>query len=80
MVMGEGEEIRPEDLGLTLLDPSSQVAQTLCTLEEAERRHIDYVLRRVGGNKTLACKVLGIGRGTLYKKLEPRPPEPPPET
>jgi Nif-specific regulatory protein len=70
MVMGAAEEIRPEDLGLNLLHPSPRESQTLCTLEEAERRHIEYVLRRVRGNKTLACKILNIGRGTLYKKLE----------
>jgi DNA-binding NtrC family response regulator len=72
MVMGAAEEIRPEDLGLNLLHPSPRESQTLCTLEEAERRHIEYVLRRIGGNKTLACKILDIGRGTLYKKLETR--------
>lgn len=70
VVMGAGAAIRPEELGLNLLDTSPRETSVLCTLEEAERRHIEDVLRRVGGNKTLACKVLNIGRGTLYKKLE----------
>jgi DNA-binding NtrC family response regulator len=71
VVMGGADEITPQDLGLSLANGSPREAPVLCTLDEAERRHIDYVLRRVGGNKTLACKILGIGRGTLYKKLEP---------
>ena len=39
------------------------------SLAEAERRHIQFVLRSVGGNKTQACKILQIGRATLYSKL-----------
>ncbi len=40
------------------------------TLKEAEKQYIAHVLEQVDGNKTKACKILGIGRGTLYKKLE----------
>jgi len=46
-------------------DPSE-----LVPLEEAERRYVLRVLESVGGNKTLAARVLGIGRKTLYRKLE----------
>jgi DNA-binding protein Fis len=35
-------------------------------------RHIESVLEAVGGNKTEACRILGIGRGTLYNKLAAR--------
>jgi len=42
----------------------------LVALEEVERRYILQVLEAVGGNKTLAAQVLGIGRKTLYRKLE----------
>jgi two-component system response regulator HydG len=38
-------------------------------VEEAERRYILRVVESVGGNKTLAARVLGIGRKTLYRKL-----------
>lgn len=70
VVLARGAEIEPVDLGL--LSGSSAVASddTLIPLAAAERRHILAVLDRVGGNKTRACKILGIGRGTLYKKLE----------
>jgi two-component system, NtrC family, response regulator AtoC len=42
----------------------------LVPLEEVERRYIVRVMEAVGGNKTLAAQVLGIGRKTLYRKLE----------
>jgi DNA-binding NtrC family response regulator len=42
----------------------------LVPLEEVERRYILRVLESVGGSKTLAARVLGIGRKTLYRKLE----------
>ena len=35
-----------------------------------EERYIRKVLAAVGGNKTLAAKVLGFDRRTLYRKLE----------
>jgi two-component system response regulator HydG len=46
-------------------DPSE-----LVPLEQVERRYITRVMEAVGGNKTLAAQVLGVGRKTLYRKLE----------
>jgi two-component system response regulator HydG len=46
-------------------DPSE-----LVPLEEIERRHIARVLAAVGGNKSIAARVLGVDRKTLYRKLE----------
>jgi len=48
-------------------DPSE-----LAPMEEVERRYIARVMQAVGGNKTLAAKVLGFDRKTLYNKLEKR--------
>lgn len=45
-------------------DPSE-----LVPLEEVERRYILHVLDSVGGNKTLAARILGLDRKTLYRKL-----------
>jgi len=42
----------------------------LVTMEEVEKRYIRRVLDTVGGNKTLAARVLGFDRKTLYRKLE----------
>jgi two-component system response regulator HydG len=42
----------------------------LLSLDEMERRYILHVLKSVGGNRTLAARILGIARRTLYRKLE----------
>ncbi|HLV66729.1 MAG TPA: sigma-54 dependent transcriptional regulator [Polyangiaceae bacterium] len=39
-------------------------------MDTVEERYIRKVLAAVGGNKTLAAKVLGFDRRTLYRKLE----------
>jgi len=39
-------------------------------MEEVERRYILRVVETVGGNKTMASKILGLDRKTLYRKLE----------
>jgi len=48
------------------------------TLAEVEAEYIRNVLTSVGGNKTIAAKVLGIDRKTLREKLGriESPPEP----
>ena len=43
---------------------------TLFPLDEMERSYILKVLSAVGGNKTLAAKILGLDRKTLYRRLE----------
>ncbi len=42
----------------------------LATMEEVEKRYIQKVLETVSGNKTLAARILGFDRKTLYRKLE----------
>ncbi|MCS3903250.1 DNA-binding NtrC family response regulator [Methylohalomonas lacus] len=42
----------------------------LPTLEELEQRYIQYVLDQLDGNKRRAAELLGIGRRTLYRRLE----------
>lgn len=39
------------------------------TLAELERRYINLILQRSGGNKLRAAKILGIDRSTLYRIL-----------
>jgi two-component system, NtrC family, response regulator AtoC len=42
----------------------------LLQMEEVEKRYILRVLEAVGGNKTMAARVLGFDRRTLYRKLD----------
>ncbi len=76
-VLGTGSEVTAEDLGLSPLQlpqgnqpDSTADGDAPQSLANAELRHIQSVLRKTGGNKMQACRILGIGRGTLYKKLK----------
>lgn len=40
------------------------------TLRDAEKKAIERALRHAKGNRALAARLLGIGRATLYHKLE----------
>jgi DNA-binding NtrC family response regulator len=44
----------------------------LPTLAEMEARYIRHVVEQVNGNKRRAAALLGIGRGTLYRRLGER--------
>ena len=70
VVLGTGDEITVEDLGIPDLGIKTSQQAVWVSLAEAELRHIKAVLEQVDGNKTKACEILKIGRGTLYKKLE----------
>ncbi|MFP2907129.1 sigma-54-dependent transcriptional regulator [Pyxidicoccus sp. 3LFB2] len=50
--------------------PENTDPSELVTLEEVERRYIHRVMEAVGGSRTLAARVLGVDRKTLYRKLE----------
>ncbi|HHH40361.1 MAG TPA: sigma-54-dependent Fis family transcriptional regulator [Sedimenticola sp.] len=50
--------------------PSAQEAdEPLLTLEEVEARHIQRVLDHTGGHKANACRILGISRPALDRKI-----------
>jgi two-component system response regulator HydG len=44
-------------------------ASDLITLQELERRYIAHVLEATNNNKSLAARILGFDRRTLYRKL-----------
>lgn len=44
--------------------------EKLLPLVEVERRYIRHVMEEMGGNKRKAASILGIGRRTLYRRLE----------
>ncbi len=67
VVLAEGDEIAPSDLGLR--DSGGEQLDSL-RIEDWERKLIGEALKRVGGNVPEAAKLLGIGRATLYRKIE----------
>lgn len=71
------QELTVEDLPARIRDsrPTQVVLggtapDELLPLEEVERQYVQHVLDMVGGNKSTAARVLGVGRRTLYRKLE----------
>jgi DNA-binding NtrC family response regulator len=62
------EKIRDYRPSRVLVD--SEDPAELLPMEEVERRYVLRVLEAVGGNKTMAARVLGFDRRTLYRKLE----------
>jgi DNA-binding NtrC family response regulator len=64
------ERIRVHKRSDTLL--ASDDPATLVPLEVVEQRYVARVLEATGGNKTLAARILGVDRKTLYRKLPAR--------
>jgi two-component system response regulator HydG len=61
------ERIRAE--GRSHVIVASDDPSELVPLEIVEQRYIARVMESVGGNKTLAARILGLDRKTLYRKL-----------
>jgi len=78
VVMTEDECIEVPDLPPVMRFSALREPSLNRTLAEVEAEYIRNVLASVGGNKTIAAKILGIDRKTLRDKLK-APGEPPPE-
>ncbi len=79
----DGQEILPKHLPARIRENHAQSMEqipagspqglfhdkSLPPLAEIEKRYIQHVLDRVGGNKRRAAALLGIGRRTLYRRL-----------
>jgi len=52
------------------LEPPVQLRSLREVLVEAERAHLEHVLKSVGGHRTKAASVLGISRKVLWEKLK----------
>lgn len=70
------EELTVEDLPARIRDyrPTREDSrdpspEELATLDEIERQYVQHVLDVVDGNKSIAARILGLGRRTLYRKL-----------
>jgi Nif-specific regulatory protein len=67
VVLANGDTIQSEDIGLH--DAGTDHLDTL-RLVDWERRLIRQALQRTGGNVPEAAQLLGIGRATLYRKID----------
>jgi DNA-binding NtrC family response regulator len=60
----------PEDIRSLSIRTFRKKEGQIRTLEEQEVSYIEWVLKEVGGNKTLAAQTLGIDRVSLWRKLK----------
>jgi DNA-binding NtrC family response regulator len=62
----------PPSLAPQVIEPSPSASPDAVRhqLTTAQRDHIEQVLRRAGGNKAAAAKLLGISRRSLYRWLD----------
>lgn len=74
LALGNGETLTLEDLPtqITSHAPKSNEVRDpseFVRLEEVERRYVLQVFHAVAENKSLAARILGVNRKTLYRKL-----------
>jgi DNA-binding NtrC family response regulator len=72
VLLSEHRVLRAEDVGDALaVGPAAKAsAGPRMSLAEAERRHIESVLRAEGGAVPRAAEVLGLSRSALYEKVK----------
>jgi len=74
VLLSQGTVVGAADLTTLLQNARRDVPvglfEDLPTLEEVERRYVEYVLQAVRRNRTRAADVLGIDRRTLYRMAE----------
>jgi DNA-binding NtrC family response regulator len=70
VLLGEGDVIGRRDLRFDAHGIAAQHDETMLTLQEVERLHIERVLRHTQGKVEQAAKRLGIARSSLYQKLK----------
>ncbi|HEX5102328.1 MAG TPA: sigma 54-interacting transcriptional regulator [Pirellulaceae bacterium] len=68
VVMSEGSQILPDDLGLRDAAGGEQLESL--RMDYWERKLIQEALKRTAGSVPEAAKLLGLGRATLYRKIE----------
>ena len=72
VVLSNGEVLKAENLLFKRNEISKKGLKQRenWSLDEANKFHIKFILDKVGGNKTQACRILKISKPTLYKKIE----------
>jgi DNA-binding NtrC family response regulator len=67
-ILSEDGRIAPEHLPAPIGGRRTRLGGRR-SLAEAEREHIDTVLKECGGNKSQAARILGVSPTTLWRKL-----------
>jgi two-component system response regulator HydG len=69
VILGKGPLLKADDFQLS---PTAESAADLATLNlsDVEKNVIKHALKKCNGNLTKASEELGIGRTTLYRKIE----------
>jgi DNA-binding NtrC family response regulator len=74
VAMSQRAVLLPQDLPPLVAGDNSQPVTTIDhdwpTLAELERRYVERVLDRAGGNKTAAASILGVDRRTLQRMFK----------
>ncbi len=70
LILAADGRVDVEHLPAELLDQAPLPTTLREAVEEAERKHIDWVLRSVDGSREEAARVLDIDRATLYRRLD----------
>jgi two-component system response regulator HydG len=76
VVLSHGSVISPHELSEEFSIPKKlKLAQNgIRTLKDVEMQALQDALHACNGNKSKACKVLGISRKAFYKRLKDQPP------
>jgi DNA-binding NtrC family response regulator len=70
VLLAQGDQLRPIDLGLRAGSASAAPRFEELTLDEAEKLLIRRALERSGGRVAQAAKLLGVSRSALYRRIE----------
>jgi len=70
IALAPGDTVTEQDLRLEAAESEAARSMEQLQLRDAERQHIERVLRSVDGNRQEAARILGIDRSTLYRKLK----------
>ncbi len=73
VILEDGEVIQPEHLPSFIIQRQGEFqvfSEENFTLEELEKRYIQFILRRTRGRRQDAARILGINRKTLSHKIE----------
>jgi DNA-binding NtrC family response regulator len=68
VVIASGNVIRPEHISIG--SPQTQLPESLSSLEQLEREHLQRVLAATNGQKGRAADILGVSRPRLNRLLQ----------